>query len=268
MAMDNTTKAFLGDLFDLTGKTALVTGAGRGLGKAMADALARAGADVAVTDIDAATAAKTAEGIVATGRKSRGFAIDVTSEKDVIEMVAQAEAELGPINILVNNAGIQIIKPAEEFTLEEWNRVLGVNLTAQFICCREVGKSMIKQGKGGKIVNIASAHALTASFLHPGSAYNTSKAGVVNLTRSLATEWGRYQICVNAIAPGFFKTEMAVKRIDDPDYGPKMRERLPLGDFQDPVKHLSGAVLFLASPAADMVTGHVLVVDGGWLCHS
>ena len=266
--MDNTTKSFLGELFNLTGRTALVTGAGRGLGKAMAEALAKAGADVAVTDIDEATAAKTADGIKTLGRKSRSFGIDVTSEKDVIQMVTQTEAELGPINILVNNAGIQIIQTAEEFKLEDWNRVLNVNLTAQFICCREVGKSMIKQGKGGKIINIASAHGLTASFLHPAIAYNSSKAGVVNLTRSLATEWGKYQICVNAIAPGFFKTEMSIKRIVDPNYGPKMIERLPLGDFQTPGEHLSGPVLFLASPAANMVTGSVVVVDGGWLCHS
>jgi len=266
--MDKTTQSFLGKLFDLTGQTALVTGAGRGLGKAMAEALAKAGADVAVVDIDEATAAGTAEELRALGRKSRGFGVDVTSEKEVVRLVGQAEEELGAINILINNAGIQIIQAAEDLSLEDWNRVLNVNLTAQFICCREVGKSMIKRGKGGKIVNIASAHALTASFLHPAIAYNSSKAGVVNLTRSLATEWGKHQICVNAIAPGFFKTEMSGKRTVDPDYAPRMIERFPLGDFQDPVEHLSGAALFLASPAANMVTGHVLVVDGGWLCHS
>lgn len=254
------------DIFDLSGKVAIVTGAGRGLGKAMAKALAKAGADIVVPDIDLDNARTTAKDIESLGQKAIALKVDVTSLESVREMVNQTENSFGQIHILVNNAGIQRVKAAHEMSLDDWDSVINVDLRGVFICCHEVGKSMIKSG-GGKIINIASVHGNRASFLHPAVAYNSAKAGVSNMTRSLATEWAKYKIYVNAIAPGLFTKDVFESRRADPEYNRRMMERIPLARLAIP-DELAGPVIFLASKASDYVTGHVLVVDGGWLCHS
>lgn len=248
------------------GKTAVVTGAGRGVGKAVARALAGAGAWIVALDVDEGSASGTADEIKAMSAQVFAVAADVTCEADVKMANRLALAEFGSVDILFNNAGIQFVSPAEEMGLAEWRKVIDVNLTGTFICCQVFSESMIRQGKG-KIINMSSVHGLTASGLHPAVSYNSSKAGILNLTRSLATEWARYGINVNAIAPGVIRTELTERRIADPVYYEKLMDRIPLKRVLAP-QDIFGAAIFLASAASDMITGQTLVVDGGWLCHS
>ena len=248
----------MNELFDLTGKVAIVTGASRGLGKAIAIGLAKAGANVVVSDILDTT--ETVKEIKKLGREAIGIKTDVSNKAEVEAMVKQTVEKFGKIDILVNNAGIFRMSPAEGMKEEEWDKVIAVNLKGEFLCAQTVGKQMIKQ-KSGKIINIASVAGLRA--FSQSSAYNVSKAGVILLTKTLAVEWGKYNIQVNAICPGVFKTAMTEGLLKDESFMQTIKTRVPLGRCGEP-EELVGTVIYLASKASDYMTGHALVIDGGW----
>jgi len=246
-------------MFDLSGKVAVVTGASRGLGKAISIGLAEAGADVIVTDV--LNANETVEEIRKLGRKSIGLKMDVSKKEDVSSMVNQALKKFDRIDILVNNAGIYRAAPAETAKEEDWDKILAINLKGQFLCSQEVGKQMIKQ-KSGKIINIASVAGKSA--FAQSVAYNASKAGVILLTKTLAVEWGKHNINVNAICPGVFSTQMTEDFLKSEDFLRMIKARVPMERCGEP-RELVGAAVYLASKASDYVTGHALVVDGGWI---
>jgi gluconate 5-dehydrogenase len=247
--------------FDLDGRVVVVTGGGGGLGGAMARGVASAGAQVAVVDRDVGRAAAVADAIGAAGAKSLAVGVDVTDPAAVARMVDEVGGALGPIEGLVNAAGITHRAAATEFPLAEWERIISVNLTGTFLCCQAVGRGMLARRRG-KIVNIAS---IAARIGLPGTvAYSASKGGVVMVTRALAVEWAPHNVQVNAIAPSWFATSM-VQLIDrEPEYKERVMRRVPAGRMGQP-EELVGAVVFLLSDAAAMVTGHVLAVDGGVL---
>ncbi len=249
------------ELFDLTGKVAIVTGGGSGLGKQMARALAESGADVVLCGRKAERCEEAAAELAALGVRALGLRCDVTSADDVRAMVERAKDELGRVDVLVNNAGRAWVAPATEMGVEDWRRVIEVNLTGAFLCAQAAGRVMIEQG-GGKIINIASVAGLGGANpeILDSVAYNASKGGLVNFSRDLAVKWARYRINVNAIAPGWFPTRLSGAIVER--YGDRLARSIPLGRIggEDDLK---GAVVFLASRASDYVTGHVLVVDGG-----
>jgi NAD(P)-dependent dehydrogenase (short-subunit alcohol dehydrogenase family) len=246
------------NLFDLTGKKALVTGGAVGIGRGCAVALAQAGADVAVVDLDEATAARTAEEIRALGRNAICVRCDVTQQDEVQEMVRRVVQAFGRLDIAVNNAGIGILGADEEFPLESWKKVIGVNLTGVFLCAQAEAQQMLRQTPvEGKIINLAS---MSATICNCNAAYNASKAGVVQMTRMLAAEWGRYNINVNCISPSYVLTPMHAST--PTVVRQRIRELTPLGHVERP-EDLYGPVIFLASDAANYVTGHDLMVDGG-----
>jgi NAD(P)-dependent dehydrogenase (short-subunit alcohol dehydrogenase family) len=245
-------------LFDLSGKKALVTGGAVGIGRACAVALAEAGADVAIADVDTRTAAKTAAEIEALGRDSLCVECDVTSKQQVQAAVARVVERFGRLDIGVNNAGIAVLGADETLQQADWDRVIAVNLTGEYLCAQAEAQQMLRQQPiEGKIINIAS---MSATISNCNASYNASKAGVVQMTKMLAAEWGQYNINVNCISPSYCLTPMhastptVVRR--------RIRELTPLGHVQRP-EDLYGAVIFLASAAADYVTGHDLMVDGG-----
>ena len=248
----------MSELFDLTGKVAIVTGASRGLGRGMAVGLARAGSNVVVTDI--LDTKETVDEVKKLGREAVGIKVDVTRKSDVEAMVKQALEKFGRVDILVNNAGIFRMEPTEEVKEEDWDKVLAVNLKGQFLCAQEVGKHMIKQ-KSGKIINIASVAGKFA--FAESAAYNVSKAGVILLTKTLATDWGKHNVNVNAICPGAFHTPMTEDLLKDENFINLIKMRVPLGRAGEP-EDLVGTVTYLASKASDYMTGHALVIDGGW----
>lgn len=250
-------------LFNLEGKTALVTGAGSGLGRAMALALGEAGADVAVVDINADTLRETASEIEKTGRRSLPIEADVSTIGDVNGMVEKTVEVFGKMDIAVNNAGISGGGiPAEEIDEELWKRLIDVNLTSVFWCARAEGRQMIKQRKG-KIINMASMSGFIVNKSIPATSYCTGKGGVVMMTKALATEWARFNINVNAIAPGYFRTPLTMKLWENPVTYGEMIEMTPMRRIGDPPE-LAGTVVFLASEASDYITGHILVIDGGY----
>ena len=251
------------NLFDISGKVAIITGAGRGLGAALANSFAAAGASVVLGDQDEQSATDSAAAIQARGGTALAMRCDITDEQAVQALVGRAVDSFGQLDILVNNAGINIPKPAEELALEEWNRIVGVNLTGTFICCQAGGAVMLRQGEGC-IVNIASIHGHVGSYVHKAVAYNSSKAGIINLTRSLALEWGERGVRVNAISPGPLRTDLMAKRLENPEYVRKLMERPAIKRVGTP-EDIVGAAIFLASPAAAWLTGQILAVDGGWL---
>jgi len=247
-------------MFSLKGQVALVTGAGRGLGREMAIALAEAGADVAVVDIDVGTARETEKEIEKLGRESRAISADISKEKDVRSMVKKVKATFGRIDILVNNAGVVNNYPAEKMRKKDWDRVMEIDATGVFLCSKEAGKEMIKQKKGN-IINIASMSGIIANTPQPQVHYNSAKAAVIMLTKSLAAEWARYNIRVNAIAPGYMGTEMVRRVISE--YGKYWFPLIPMGRIGKQ-EEIRGPVVFLASSASSYVTGSVLVMDGGY----
>lgn len=248
------------DRFRLDGRAALVTGGNRGLGRAIAEALAGAGADVAIAcrsgEAPEATAA-----IAALGRRAVALAADLSQPAAAAPLVERAAGQLGRLDILVNNAGIIRRAPALETTAEDWRAVLDVNLTSVWACAQAAGRLMAAQG-GGKIITTASLLSFQGGIRVP--AYAAAKHAVVGLTRALANEWAPLGINVNAIAPGYFATDNTEALRADPERARQIGERIPAGRWGRP-DDLAGAAIFLASPASDYVHGHTLVVDGGWM---
>jgi NAD(P)-dependent dehydrogenase (short-subunit alcohol dehydrogenase family) len=250
-------------LFDLSGRVAIVTGAGGGLGVTFAEALAEAGAAVVCAGRTPSKIEQTAAGLRERGFRAIGVPVDVTAEDSVIALVRRTEQELGGIDILVNNAGIAAGGPPESVSLDRWKSVIDVNLTGVFLCAREVAKSMIAAGRPGSIINIASILGLVASQPLPTSPYSASKAAVVNLTRDLAVHWAPRSIRVNAIGPAYFPSDMTSSMLDSATMKKAIEVRTPMKRVGKP-EELKGAIVFLASQAASYVTGQTLCVDGGW----
>ena len=249
------------EAFQLHGKNALVTGSHKGLGAAIAVALAQAGANVACHGRDP-NPGSVCDEIRALGRKSLYFAGDVAVAEVCSRLIEKTIADFGSIDILVNNAGTIRRAPAAEFSVEYWDEVIGVNLTAVFRLSQLAGQQMLKQGKPGKILNIASLLSFQGGILVP--AYAAAKGGVAQLTKALSNEWAAKRINVNAIAPGYMATDNTAALRNDPVRSRQILERIPAGRWGNP-EDLAGAAVFLCSPASDYVHGHVLVVDGGWL---
>lgn len=253
------------ELLDLTGKVAIVTGAAMGIGRGVALLLAHAGANVAIADIDLEGARETASDIEALGVKALAIEADVSSAADVRRMVEATVDRLGGVNILVNNAGIIPVKPALELEEEEWDQVLDINLKGTFLCTQAAAREMVKQGRGGKIVNMASidgVYPLLVGFAH----YDSSKAAVIAFTKSLAKELAPHKINVNAVAPGIVDTP-GLRRLAEPwglDPNVVFSPRIPWGRLEQP-EDVAKAVLFLASDAAEYKTGTCLFVEGGFL---
>jgi NAD(P)-dependent dehydrogenase (short-subunit alcohol dehydrogenase family) len=250
------------DRFRLDGRVAVVTGASSGMGVAFAEALAAAGARVALAARRAERLEAVAAGIRAAGGEALPLACDVAREEDVERLVAATAERLGPAEILVNNAGFTTVVPAEDQRLEDWRAHLDVNLTGAFLCAQRFGRGMLEAGRGS-IVNVASMLGVVASGQIKQAAYAASKGGMVNLTRELAAQWARRGVRVNALAPGWFPTEMTGDMFEDERSMRWMRSRTPMGRG-GALDELVGPLLFLASEASSFVTGQVLLVDGGW----
>jgi gluconate 5-dehydrogenase len=245
--------------FDLSGKRALVTGSSRGLGLAMAKALAQAGAAVVLTARDNVALGAAAADLAATGATVNALAFDVSDEDAVVEAIRHCEAEIGQIDILVNNAGMQIRGRLETYSAENFERLLSTHVIATFTVSKAVVGGMIARGHG-KIINICS---VLTDIARPSAApYGAAKAAVANLTRGMAADWAKYGINVNALAPGYFKTELNSTLMADANFDGWVKQRTPMGRWAD-VEELGGAADFLASPAASFVNGHILYVDGG-----
>ncbi len=243
----------MSDLFDLTGRTALVTGSTRGLGLALARALAGAGARVAING----RSRDACEAVAADLDGAVAAAFDVTDEA----AISAGVAALGEIDILVNNAGMQMRRSLEQFSLAEWQRIMEVNLTSAFLVARAVAPQMIERGRG-KIVNTCSVTSeVGRETIGP---YTASKGALKMLTRAMCADWARHGIQANGIGPGYFRTEMNTALQEDPDFDAWLRARVPAGRWGDP-SELGGAVVFLASAASDFVNGQILYVDGGLL---
>ncbi|ANU21139.1 gluconate 5-dehydrogenase [Planococcus plakortidis] len=249
------------NLFDLTGKTAIVTGGGRGLGAQIAEGFAEAGANVVLCSRKVEACEEVAKQLEAKGVKTLALACDVTDPQDVRAVVEKTVEAFGTIDILVNNSGASWGAPVSEMPLEAWDKVMAVNVTGTFLMSQAVGEVMIPQN-GGKIINIASVAGLGGidPKLMDAIGYNTSKGAVITFTKDLAAKWGRHNINVNAIAPGFFPTKMSKEVMKHGEEG--LLARTPLGRFGTD-EDLKGAALFLAAKASDYVTGDVVMVDGG-----
>jgi len=247
--------------FQLTGKNALVTGSRRGLGAAIAIALAEAGANVGCHGRDPAPGA-TCEAISAAGRKTFYLSGDLADAKACTALFEKTIAEFGSLDILVNNAGAIHRAPAAEYPMESWDELIAVDLTAVFRLSQLAGRHMLQKGTGGKIVNIASLLSFQGGVFV--LAYAAAKGGIAQLTKALANEWASKGINVNAIAPGYMATDNTTALRSDPVRSRQLLERIPAARWGEP-KDIAGAALYLCSSASDYVHGHVLVVDGGWL---
>lgn len=248
-------------LFDLTGRTALITGSSRGIGRNIAEGLADAGATIVLHGRDAdRLATTTAEFVARYGAdRIRSVAFDITDEAAVVAGIAEVEAAVGGIDILVNNAGVQHRVPLVDLALEDWERVISTNLTSAFLVGRTVARYMIERG-AGKIINIASVQTDLARFSI--GAYTASKGGIRNLTRAMTVEWAEHNIQINAIAPGYIHTEMTQKLVDDEAFNSWIVDRTPArrwGSTED----LAGPAVWLSSQGSNFVNGQVIFVDGG-----
>jgi len=251
-------------MFDLKGEKAIVTGGGQGLGREMALALAEAGADVAVVQRRVEVSEQTAEEIRKLGRDSFAMKVDVSKAEDVKNMVAAAKDRFGKIDILINNAGIAHHIPVEDITEEDWDTMIDIDLKGVFLGSRMVGREMIKQRKGS-IINIASMSGFIVNHPQQHAHYNTAKAGIVMLTKCLAVEWAKYNIRVNAIAPGYIKTPLLAQDLGPGKIGEEWVKLTPMGRLGEPFE-LKGLALFLASKASSFMTGSTIVIDGGYTC--
>ena len=248
--------------FDLSGQTALITGAGRGIGLATARRLAAAGADVIIADLIADIGQDAAAEIESMGRKSMFVEVDVRYSQSVDQMAATALAAFPQIDILVCNAGIAQGIAAEEMSDEDWLNMMAVNLNGVFWCCRAIGRHMLERGSGA-IVNTASMSGMISNTPQPQSHYNAAKAGVILLTKSLAGEWADRGVRVNCVSPGYIGTDMTAEGLSNDDWRPTWLAMTPQGRVGAP-EDIAAAIYYLASPAAKYATGTNLVVDGGY----
>lgn len=250
----------MADLFDLTGKVALIVGGAGGIGRALSLGLAKCGADVAVASRKLSHLEEVAKEIRALGRKALAISVDITDEKSVADMVESILKEFTRIDILVNAAGVAIRKPADSFPIDEWQKVMDINARGTWLCCQAVGRVMLKQC-GGKIINISSVrgrYGLPSGY----AAYCPSKGAVDALTRTLACEWAKDNVLVNAIAPTFVETDLTHDALANPNFAKTVKARIPLGRWALP-EDIVGPTMFFASKASDFITGQVLYVDGG-----
>jgi gluconate 5-dehydrogenase len=248
------------DLFNLSGKVAIVTGTSRGLGQYFARALAKAGADLVITSRELSRLTEFKQEIESLGRKALAVQLDVLSQSDIENMVQTTIKEYGKIDILVNNAGLNIRKPTIEVTQRDWDTVLDTNLKGSFFCAQAVAKEMIKRNYG-RIINVGSC---TCVFGMEGiAAYTASRGAILSMTRSLAAEWGKFGITVNVLAPGWFKTAQNAVLYEDKKWVNYITERIPLNRPGRP-NDLDGTVVFLASDACEYITGQIILVDGGF----
>ncbi|HEY4349159.1 MAG TPA: glucose 1-dehydrogenase [Gaiellaceae bacterium] len=242
-------------LFDLSGRTALVTGSSRGLGEGIARGLGGAGARVAINGRDPVTVEAVVASLAADGIDAVAAPFDVTDEAAISDAIGR----LGPVDVLVNNAGMTLRKPLEQFSLAEWERVFAVNVTSAFMVARAVVPGMVERG-GGKIVNVCSTQSeLSRETI---AAYTSTKGALRNLTKGMCADWARHEIQVNALAPGYFKTVLTEALYTDDEFDAWVRKRVPAGRWGEPVD-LAGAAVFLASRASDYVNGQLLFIDGG-----
>ncbi len=250
------------DKFSLNGKSALITGASRGIGRAIAEGLAEAGAEVVITGRNGEKLSETQKKIAWIGGKCHVIAGDLANEEDIRKIVDFALEKMGKIDILVNAAGIIYRDRAEEYPIEKWDEVINMNLRSLFLITQLVARSMIERRIQGSIINIASVISYAGGINIP--AYSASKGAVAQLTKELANEWGKYGIRVNAIAPGYIETDMTEALRKDPARSEKILSRIPLGRWGKP-EDLKGIAVYLASEASSYATGNIFVVDGGWL---
>jgi len=248
--------------FSLSGRTAVVTGGGKGIGQGVALGMARSGARVHVLDRDLKAAEETVGLIVMEGMAAKAHRVDVGDEAE-INAAMDAIASEGAIDILVNNAGLAIRKPSVELSVADWDAVLKVNLTGVFLCARAAARHMIAHKKGA-IVNLASIMGLSGGGLYPNISYQATKGAVVNLTRALAVEWAPFGVRVNAVAPTWVRTDFIKPLTDNPELLARMNAMTPLGRIAE-IDEVVGGIVYLASHAAAMVTGHTLAIDGGFL---
>ena len=254
----------MSDRFRLDGKQALVTGGSRGIGLGLAKGLAEAGADIVLVARKAEELAEATAELAHTGRKVSSVVFDLAEAEQIAGFYDRVIRKLGAIDILVNNAGMSRRGPAHELSLADWQAVVDLNLTAMFALSQAFAKERIASGRGGKIVNIGS---LMCSASRPGTApYSATKGGVLLLTKSLALDWAKYGIRVNAIGPGYIETPLTKPLVDDPKFDAWVTERCPLGRWGTP-EDLASVAVFLASPASDFITGQIIYADGGWLAH-
>lgn len=246
-------------MFNLEGKNAFISGASRGLGRQFANALAKAGANVVITSRTLESLESTKQEIEAIGRKCINIKMEVLEEESITKAVKKAETELGPISILINNAGCNIRKPALEVTWQDWETVVDTNLKGAFFLAKEIAKGMTERGYG-RIVNIGSVTSV-AGYAGLGP-YGASRGGIKQLTMSLAHDWGDKGVTVNCLAPGWFKTEQNSNLFENSDWVSYIEERIPLGRVGRP-NDLDGTCIFLSSDASAYVTGQTLLVDGG-----
>ena len=248
------------DLFDLSGKVAIVTGTSRGLGQYFGRALAKAGADLVITSRKLSSLTAFKKEIESLGRKALTVQLDVRSQSDIEDMVRKAIEEYGKIDILVNNAGLNIRSPSADFSWEDWDTVLDTNLKGNFFCAQAVAREMMKRNYG-RIINMGSC---TCVFGMEGIApYTASRGGVLMMTRSLAAEWGKYGVTVNVLAPGWFKTAQNAALYENKQWVENIKSRIPLNRPGLP-NDLDGTVVFLASDASAYITGQIILVDGGF----
>lgn len=247
-------------MFSLEGKVAIVTGVSQGLGQGMALGLAKAGADIAGVGIS--DMSKTEDLIKRQGRKFLSIKANLISTKDIDRIIEEAVSHFGKINILVNNAGIIRRENALDFSEKDWDDVMNINLKSLFFLSQAAAKQFVKQGSGGKIINIASMLSFQGGIRVPS--YTASKSGVRGLTMLLANEWAKYKINVNAIAPGYMATDNTAAIRADEKRNKEILDRIPAGRWGTP-EDLAGTVVFLSSSASDYINGHTIAVDGGWL---